>query len=155
MPLAYDGRGNKQYDLQLLTSGGQRQISTDTVIQRYDTRIAMSVLADFITVGHERVGTYSMMGGKTDLFATALESWLDAIAAVINEQAIRPLLRYNGIPSEQAPRLAHGAVMPEDLTGLGEYLKAMAAAGVLEVTPELQRHVLEIAGLPVPKESGE
>jgi hypothetical protein len=155
MPLVYDQRGNKLYNLELLTTGGARQFDTGSVIERYDTRITMSVLADFITVGHERVGTYSMLSGKTDLFVTALESWLDAIAAVVNEQAINRLLRYNGIPTERAPRLVPGKVMPEDLTALGEYLKAMASAGVLDVTPELQRHVLEIAGLPVAKESGE
>lgn len=155
MPLAYDQKGNKLYDLELLSTGGQRQFDTGNIVERYDTRIAMSVLADFITVGHEQTGTYSMAASKTDLFATALEAWLDAIAAVVNEQAIQPLLRYNGIPSERAPRLVPGKVMPEDLESLGAYLTSLASAGVLEVSPELQRHVLDVAGLPVPKESGE
>jgi phage gp29-like protein len=155
MPLAYDKQNNKLYDLQLLTSGGQRQIDTDKVIQRYDTRIAMSVLADFIMVGHEQTGTYSMAESKTDLFITALEAWLDSIAAVINEQAIHPLLRYNGITVEREPQLKPGKVQAEDLEKLGAYLKTLADAGVLEVTPELQRHVLEVAKLPTPQEDAE
>jgi phage gp29-like protein len=155
MPMVYDSQGNKLYDLELLSSGGARQIDTGRIIERYDTRIAMSVLADFITVGHERVGTYSLASSKTDLFVTALEAWLDAIAAVINEQAIHRLLRYNGMPVERAPRLVPGKVMPENLEALGSYLKTLSDAGVLDVTPELRTHVLRVAGLPVPQETGE
>lgn len=154
MPLAYDQTGNKQYDLELLTTGGQRAFDTGAIIERYNSMIAMSVLADFITVGHERVGTYAMASAKTDLFVTALETWLDAIAEVIDEQAIHPLLRFNGIPVARAPRLRPGKIVPENLTELGEYLTAMANAGVLEVTPELRRHVMAVANLPVPKEEG-
>ncbi len=73
MPLVYDQRGNKQYDLELLTSGGQRQFDTGKIVERYNTLMAMSVLADFITVGHEQTGTYSLAASKTDLFVTALD----------------------------------------------------------------------------------
>lgn len=155
MPQVYDQSGKPRYDLKLLSSGGQRQFDTDAVIQRYDTRIAMSVLADFLTVGHEQTGSYALISNKTELFVTALEAWLDAIAAVINEQAIRRLVQYNGIPPERAPRLGHGKVKAENLEALGTYLVNLAKAGVLNVTPELQDHVLSIAGMPAPKESGE
>ena len=47
-PLVYDDKGNKMFDLQLLSAGGSRQFDTDKVIGRYDQRIAMSVLSDFI-----------------------------------------------------------------------------------------------------------
>jgi len=155
-PLAYDKTSGKpEYDIKLLTSGGQRQFDTDTVIQRYDTRIAMSVLADFIMLGHEQVGTFALAQTKTDLFMTAMETWLDEIASVVNTQAIRPLMRYNGIPTERAPRLTHGKVQQENLEQLGTYLTSLAQAGMLDVSPELQQHVLKVAGLPVAEETGE
>lgn len=155
MPIAYDNNGNKLYELELLTSGGQRQINTDAVIQRYDARIAMSVLADFVMVGHESVGTYSMTESKMDLFMVALQSWVDSIASTINEQAIHRLLRYNGIPVERSPRLTPGSIRPENLKEVGEYLNAMSRAGALKVTPELQHYLMQIAGLPVPAKEGE
>lgn len=37
------------YELELLSSGGTRQFDTNAIINRYDTRIAMTVLADFIS----------------------------------------------------------------------------------------------------------
>lgn len=36
------------YKLELLSSGGTRQFDTNAIVNRYDTRIAMTVLADFI-----------------------------------------------------------------------------------------------------------
>jgi len=152
MPLVYNQQGKELYRLELLSTGGQRAFDTGKIVERYDTRIAMSVLADFITVGHEQTGTYSMAASKTDLFTTALESWLDAIAAVVNEQAIDRLIRYNGIPAERAPRLVPGKVMPDDLEALGAYLTSLARAGVLEVTDDLRRHVMQVANLPVPED---
>src|SRR5690606_33201322 len=132
--------------------GGQRAFDTDKIIQRYETRIAMSVLADFITVGHEQVGTYSVAASKTDLFVTALESWLDAIAAVINEQAIHPLRRYSGLPVDRAPRLVPRRVLPESLQQLAAYLTALASAGIPDVTDDLRKHVMQLPNLPVAEE---
>ena len=39
------------YELKLLSTGGARQFDTNAIINRYDTRIAMTVLADFILSG--------------------------------------------------------------------------------------------------------
>ena len=39
------------YELKLLSNGGARQFDTNAIINRYDTRIAMTVLADFILSG--------------------------------------------------------------------------------------------------------
>ena len=44
-PLAYDDKGNKKWDLTLLTSGGQRQFDTNKIIERFE-RIERAI-ADF------------------------------------------------------------------------------------------------------------
>ena len=41
------------YKLELLSTGGSRQFDTNAIINRYDTRIAMTVMADFILLGHQ------------------------------------------------------------------------------------------------------
>ena len=41
-------------------TGGRRQFDTDTIIKRYELRIAQSVLADMILIGHEAVGSYAL-----------------------------------------------------------------------------------------------
>ena len=65
------------WQFELISSGGSRQIDTDEVVRRYEQRIATSMLADFILVGQDTVGSYAMVDIKTDLFGVALDGILD------------------------------------------------------------------------------
>ena len=56
------------YKLELLSTGGNRQFDTNAIINRYDTRIAMTVLADFIFLGHDKTGSWALSSDKTELF---------------------------------------------------------------------------------------
>jgi hypothetical protein len=71
-----DEQGNPYYEFGLLTTGGSRLFDTGKIIERYDSRIAMAVMADFILLGHQQVGSYSLVSSKTNLFSTALGAWL-------------------------------------------------------------------------------
>ena len=64
--MEYD-RDTKQplFDFQLMSSGGARQFDTNAIIQRYEQRILMSVLADFILVGHQAQGSYALHTDKS------------------------------------------------------------------------------------------
>jgi hypothetical protein len=96
-PLAYDpDTGNLAYDLKLLSTGGRRQFDTNAIIQRYDQRIAMSILADFILLGHQATGTQALSVSKIQLFVDSLSAWLGAIAEVFNQHGITRLMRING-----------------------------------------------------------
>ena len=53
------------YELKLLSSAGTRQFDTNTIINRYDTRIAMTVLADFIFLGHDKTGSWALSSEPT------------------------------------------------------------------------------------------
>ena len=153
-----DEDGNPMFELDLLTTGGTRQFDTGKIIERYDSRIAMAVMADFILLGHQQVGSYSLVSSKTNLFSTALGAWLDVICTEVNANAIPELLRYNGLDPERAPMLTHGDVEKVDLEALGPYLTALVAAfekGVFNNPggDRLWRHLLDQAGLPQPTEA--
>lgn len=150
-PLIYDDKGNQLLKLQLLTSGGQRQFDTDKIIARYDQRIAMVALADFILLGHEKVGSFALSATKSDLFTAALQTWLDSIAEVINTYAIPRLLRLNGRAPAEGPRLVWGKVKQVDLEALGTMIQKLSASGArLFPSRKLEDHLLEVMGLPVP-----
>lgn len=76
------------FELELLSSGGTRQFDTNAIIDRYDTRIAMTVLADFIFLGHQQNGSWALSSDKTELFAMACGAYLDIIAETFNSQGI-------------------------------------------------------------------
>lgn len=153
-PLAYDENGKEMYKLELLHTGGTRQFDTDKIIQRYDTRIAMTVMADFLTLGHEQRGTQALAQQKGKFFSKALEAWADSICAQVNDRAIPQLLRLNGMPSDRAPKLEHGEVEGLDVGVLGTFLQALALAGLpLDNSPDgaLITRLMELAGLPKPE----
>ena len=150
-PLHYDDQGRKLYDLTLLSTGGTRQFQTDAIIARYDQRLAMTLLADFILLGHEAVGSKALGMTKASIFSKALQAWAEAIAGVITTHAIPRLLRLNGIPLDDAPRLQPSAVEDVDLDELGNYIARLAGAGApLFPDAALLGRLLDLAGLPQP-----
>lgn len=133
----------------LITSGGSRAFDTSKIISRYDKNMAISVLADFIMLGHESVGSKALASTKASIFTAALSALLDSICAVINRFAIPQLLRINGIPAEYAPTLNHGNPENIPLEALGGYIKSLAVAGMpLFPNMELQEALLQAAKMP-------
>lgn len=148
-PLEYDDAGNKVWELELLSTGSRRQFDTTKIVTRYDQRIAMSVLADFILLGMDRVGSFALASSKTTLFALALGSWLDAIGEVFNRVAVPRLFQLNAFSLEALPELVHGDVENVDLTELGAFLVALTGSGApLFPDDALEDHLRAAAGLP-------
>lgn len=154
-PLAYDANGKLLYELKLLSTGGQRQFDTDKIVQRYDQRIAMVALADFLLMGHERVGSKNLVTSRSELFSTALGSFMDMIAEVFNRYAIPRLFELNpSIPVTQYPKIKHGDIANVDLTELGDYITKLSGAGFpLFPNEQLEKYLLEVAHLPLAPEA--
>lgn len=136
-PLAYDDKGNETYKLELLSAPGARQFDIGAIISRYNAQIAMSALADFITLGHEKVGSYGLSATKSSLFKTALKGWLDSIADVINTHAIPRLLRVNGMSTDNPPTLKFSSVGDVDLADLIQFIQTASGAG-MQLFPSIE-----------------
>ena len=155
-PLARDDNGNLTYELKLLNSGGRRQFNTNDIINRYDRRIAQSVLADFILLGQEgRTGSFALAESKTALFAVAIGAFLDAIEAVFNRFAIPRLIRLNTFDVDDFPRLVHGDIESVDIEKLGDFVVKLSQAGILLTDEATERHLRMQAGLPQREEDEE
>jgi hypothetical protein len=147
-PLVYDEKGNKTIDLTLMSSGGTRQFDTDKVIGRWNQQIAMSVLADFLMLGHEQVGTQSLGVSKIELWMMAVESVAKSVASVVNKFAVPRLLKLNGMDAENPPELVFGDVKQVDLVGLGTFLKSMTDAGIIVPDQTLEEYIRDLINLP-------
>ena len=147
-PLAYDENGHTMFDLKLLASGGSRQFDTDKVIGRYDQRIAMTALADFILLGHENVGSFSLGTSKIDLFSTAIEAWAQAIADVFNDHGIPRLLKINGMDTSRCPKLCYGEIGAIDLSAISQFVASLSQAGAIVPDAPLEDWLRTMAGLP-------
>jgi len=153
MPLVYDEHGNKLYDLTLLSTGGRRQFDTSGIVERYSRQIAMTVLADFILLGHEKVGSFALSESKTNLFVTALQAWLSSIAGVFNRYAIPRLWEVNGWKMDNLPRLTFGETEGPSLGELVQMVSQLAQVGIIAPDDTLEAHLRRLAGLPVVEEA--
>lgn len=139
-------------EFDLLSTGSRRAFDTNAIIGRYDQRMAMSVMADFIMLGHEAVGSKALAQTKISLFTSALSSFLDTVCAIINRQAVPLLMRYNGFPMELAPSMVHGDVENVNLQELGDFIAKIAGTGFNPLNdPDAQRAILDMARIPYSK----
>lgn len=150
LPSLFDQDTKQQmFEFELLTSGGSRTFDTNALIQRYEQRMLMTVLADFILVGHEDVGSYSMHTDKRGLFQNALNSIAQSIAEVMNRYAIPRLFEVNSIKPQELPKIVPNDVDPPDITQLGGFMQQLVSAGMqLFPDPELEKFVRDAARLP-------
>jgi hypothetical protein len=155
LPSMYDEQGHQLFKIELLSSGGKRNFDTSTIISRYQQEIAMSVLADFILLGHEKVGSFALSSSKTELFAIAIGAWLDTIADTFNNVAIPRLIALNPLKPKNLPVLSHTDIETLDLQEISQFLTSLTNAGV-ELFPddELENFLRRQAGLPEKKIEG-
>jgi len=144
------------FDFSLLNSGGGRQFNVNEIIRRYEERILMTVLADFILVGHQSVGSYSLHTDKTGLFRASMNSIAQSIADVFNRYAIPRLFEVNGWKMNELPQLVPGDIDPPDLTQLSAFMGQLSNAGVQWFPdPELEKFLRDAARLPKLDETAE
>ena len=136
------------FRFRLLSTGGQRQLDVHETIVRYEQRIAMTVLAEFLLLGMEQVGSFALASSKTRLFAVALRALLESITSVFNRFAIPRLMELNGIDRKYWPALAHGDIDVPPLDELASYIERLARAGFVAPDEELERYLRKLAGLP-------
>lgn len=139
------------YTLELLSSGGTRQFDTNAIINRYDTRIAMTVLADFIFLGHSETGSWALSSDKTELFAVAIGAFLDIICETFNSQGIPPLIDINGehfAGITEYPKMTHGDIEDMDITKVAAFLKDMTGIGLLVPDDGLEDYIRQVGHLP-------
>ena len=150
LPTQYDPDTKQPlFDFELMSSGGTRQFDTNAIISRYEQRILMSVLADFILVGHEDTGSYSLHTDKTGIFRAALNAITKTIADTLNRYAVPRLFAVNGWKLDELPRFEPTNVDPPALDQLAAFISSTAGAGMQWFPdPELEKYIREIARLP-------
>ena len=150
MPAELDREGKPTgFKLELLSTGGSRQVDTDKIIRRYESRIAMSVLAEFILLGSDAHGSFALASSKTALFATSLRAMLESMAATLNRFAVECLFEYNPeFDKTLLPRFDYGDIEDRPLDELSTFLQQMTGVGLITPDAGLEDALRSAAGLP-------
>jgi len=146
MGMATEGQGML---VELLSANSSRAHDVSGIIERYDKRKALSVLAQFVMLGMDRTGSYALSQSQIDLFSLAISAWLRKIAAVINMYAIPRLMAYNAFPGISGlPELVPSEVGMPNLEQMSWYINNLVGSEVITPDAELERHMRQLAHLP-------
>lgn len=135
------------WDLKLLTSGSSRQIDIGSTIERYDNRIAVTMLSDIVLIGGGgKSGSFALADTKQSMLAAALQAQLQNISDVFNNCAVTELFRINGYNLTEYPKIVPGEIQTPSLKEVALLLRAMNLniAGDAEV----QNHLRHLLGIP-------
>ena len=131
-----------------MSTGGRRQFDTNQIIARYDTRIAMTMLSDFLLVGHDRIGAQALSVSKIELFQDSISAYLANMADVLNAYAIPRLMRINGVSDDLAPTISYTAPRAPDLDTISNYVSKLTTSGAMIPDDQLDDYLRDVAGLP-------
>jgi hypothetical protein len=135
------------WDLQLLSSNSKRQIDIGSTINRYDNRIAITMLSDIILIGNNNVGSFALADTKQSMLAAALQAQLQNIADTFNNKAIPDLFSLNNFPGiTDYPKIVPGVIHTPSLKEIALLLRAMG----LKIAGDmpLMNYLRHIASMP-------
>lgn len=135
------------WELKLLSTGGSRQFDTNAIINRYDQRIAIVLLADIVMLGADKVGSFALANVKKSLLAASIEAQTTNICEVFNKYAIRPLCDMNYFSgATDYPKLKCSEIEIPDLNELGDFFQKTGLT--IDGDPELEAYLREVASMP-------
>jgi hypothetical protein len=133
------------WTIDLLAPGAQSRLDADKVIRRYESRILMSALAQFLNLGQENVGSLALSSDQTDFFAMAINATADVISDAITKYALPRLMKLNGYDAEGL-RLTHTPATKDDLAQLGTTLSQLAP--FINITAEDEVWIRQMLRMP-------
>jgi hypothetical protein len=157
LPSDKDDKGNALYDMKYLVADARQVGDMSPIVDRMDTRIAMSVLADFLMLGTKSVGSFALGQSKITLFGTACEGFLASIEEIVNRVLLGKIWKLNALDPTTRPKVKAGSVQEVDLQQLGDFLSKLSGAGAVifpSVDGRLEGHLLSLAKLPTQTEQG-
>lgn len=138
------------WDLKLLSASSSRTFDTNAIINRYDQRIAITMLADIVMLGADKVGSFALAKVKQSMLSAALDAQLKSVVEIFNRHAIPRLFKLNTFPGiSKYPTLSTTSVVAPDLKELGDFIKSLAGSD-LDLWPDLnlENYLRRVAGLP-------
>jgi hypothetical protein len=133
------------WEFQLVSTGGSRQFDTDKIVRRYESRMLMSALAQFIMLGQDGVGSLALSSDMTDFFTMSVNAVADIISETFTKYAIPRLLKLNGYDAEGVS-LTHTPAGDVDTVSIADFLQKVG--GYITWGAEDELWLRQLIGLP-------
>ena len=141
------GEGEHQrwhFDL-VASSGSSQTIDTDLIISRYEKRMLMAALSQFLMLGMDSVGAMATFEGATDFFTMAVNTIADIISDTFTKYAVTRLLKLNG-QNTDGIKMEHSPAGDIGLDVIGTFLQQVGT--LVTWTPDDEVWLRALARLP-------
>ncbi len=137
---------------ELVSPPSRGGVNFHEVIERYEKRMAMVVLGQFIFLGMTQIGAQALNQSATDTFQMSIGAWSDMVADVINRFAVPRLMALNPFKLQVLPKVTHSLVGVPDLQGMADFINKLVGSQIIEPDQELENYLREMANLPEKQE---
>lgn len=135
-----------RWDVSLMSAGNaQVFMALNSTIGEYDQKVLMSVLAQFIILAINNVGSQAKAETDVSFFTMAVNAVADSIGETFTKYAVNRLLKLNG-REEGHIKLEHSPAGDVDTDTFIELIKAIG--GKVNWTPEDEIQLRSIFGMP-------
>lgn len=148
LPLILDQSGQKMFEFDIKSVTGQKSYNTKEIIDHYNAEILTCLFADFLSLGSNGSGSFSLAETKVSVIEMAIESKLMEIKSQLNHDLIKQLFELNGWSTDVMPYLDYGSVSKESLDEIGKFVQRVTAVGMMPKVPETVNWVLKQADIP-------
>lgn len=144
------------WDLKLLSSSSSRQFDTNAIINRYDQRIAITMLADIVMLGADKVGSFALANVKQSMLGACLDALMSNVVDIFNNIAIPRLFALNTFNIKTYPKMKISTVVAPDIDKIANYIYKMSGAKMpLFPDIDLENYLRSLVNFPVVTEDEE
>lgn len=118
-------------------------------ISRYDTEMARNVMASFMQLGMQEVGSRATADVQQDPYYQAIEAHVSYIEDTFSESVIRPLCDWN-YELERYPRLVASKIQAKNIQVVAAAIASLVTAGAIDPDKPLKAYLRDLVDAPEP-----
>lgn len=138
------------WDFQLASSGGKSFADLGAAIGRYESRMLMSFMSQWIMLGQNNVGTQALSGDQTSISEMIVNTTADILAETFTKQEIPRILKLNGWSAEDIV-LEHTPAGDTNISIFADFIQKISDKLTWDASDELW--LRQLAGLPEKNEA--
>ena len=148
LPLILDEAGNKMFEFDIKSVTGQKSYDTNAIIQRYTAEILTALFADFLSLGQNGSGSFSLAESKISVVEMAIQAKLDEIKSQLNFDLAKQLFQLNGWDTSVMPTFEYGEISKVSLDEISKFIQRTAAVGLIPKAPKVVNWIMDQANIP-------
>lgn len=140
---------NKEWTVEIMVPNGNPQGQQITeMIEHHSKKILHTVLASFLSLGSDGVGSYALSADQSSFFLKVDEDMAHYMAEEINRQVIKKLVDLNYGPQEIYPELTFARLGDIDYGEMSQTILTLVQAGMVRPGSRMMTWVRDNFGLP-------